>query len=63
MPVEQTLLRALNADGADRDAEEARVWLKRTESLLEWVARHPRLVEINAEAAHLLARYRVAKRR
>ena len=63
MPVEQTLLRALNADGADRDAEEARAWLKRTESLLEWVARHPKLVEINAEAAHLLARYRVAKRR
>ena len=63
MPVEQTLLRALEANGADRDSDEARTWLKRTESLLEWVARHPKLVEINAEAEHLLARYRVAKRR
>ncbi len=63
MPVEETLLRALEAKVVDRDAEEARAWLKRTESFLEWVSRHPKLVEINAEAAHLLARYRVAKRR
>lgn len=63
MAVESTLFSALKAKGAAADVDEARVWLRRTESLLEWVSRHPKLVEINAEAAHLLARYRDAARR
>lgn len=58
MAVERTLLSALGAKKSDPDAAEARAWLKRTESFLEWVSRHPKLVEINAEAAHLLVRYR-----
>lgn len=63
MAVEHTLFSALKTKNAAADADEARAWLRRTESLLEWVSRHPKLVEINAEAAHLLARYRDAKRR
>jgi len=62
MAVERTLFSALDAKVA-AEADEARAWLKRTESFLEWVSRHPKLVEINAEAAHLLARYREPTRR
>jgi hypothetical protein len=63
MAVERTLFSALNAKVPVAEADEARAWLQRTESFLEWVSRHPKLVEINAEAAHLLARYREARRR
>lgn len=59
MPVQRTLERALDAaeiDAVTRD--DARVWLARTEIFLDWIARHPKLVEINTEAAHLLTRYR-----
>lgn len=41
-------------------AQEIRHWLARTEVFLDWVARHPRLVEINNEAAHLLTALRGA---
>jgi hypothetical protein len=59
MPVARTLSAALAATTADKDeVAEARIWLKRTESFLDWVARHPKLVEVNAEAAHLLMRLR-----
>jgi hypothetical protein len=59
MSVQRTLLAALDATAADSDAAaDARVWLKRTESFLDWVSRHPKLVEVNAEAAHLLVRLR-----
>ena len=63
MAVQRTLFSALGAKGSKAEADEARAWLQRTESFLEWVARHPKLVEINAEAAHLLVRYRDATRR
>jgi hypothetical protein len=63
MAVQRTLFTALNGKVAAAEADEARTWLQRTESFLEWVSRHPKLVEINAEAAHLLARYREPKRR
>lgn len=59
MSVQRTLLAALDAAATDPDAAaDARIWLKRTESFLDWVARHPKLVEVNAEAAHLLLRLR-----
>lgn len=59
MSVARTVLAALDAAAADAaDAAEARIWLRRTESFLDWVARHPKLVEVNAEAAHLLTRLR-----
>jgi hypothetical protein len=38
--------------------QEARAWLARTEVLLEWIAKHPKMVEVNREAAALLIRYR-----
>lgn len=57
MSVERTVFEALGAR-QDADAQEVRTWMKRTESFLDWVSRHPKLVEINAEAAHLLLRYR-----
>lgn len=63
MAVERTLFSALDAKAPAAEADEARTWLRRTESFLEWVSRHPKLVEINAEAAHLLARYREPKER
>jgi hypothetical protein len=59
MAVQRTLERALEAAEIDAGArDEARAWLARTEVLLDWIARHPKLVEINSEAAHLLGRYR-----
>jgi hypothetical protein len=58
MSVQRTLLAALDASAATSDAADARIWLKRTESFLDWVSRHPKLVEVNAEAAHLLVRLR-----
>ncbi|MDX2165503.1 MAG: hypothetical protein SF182_00500 [Deltaproteobacteria bacterium] len=59
MSVQRTILAALDAAATDADATaDARIWLKRTESFLDWVSRHPKLVEVNAEAAHLLVRLR-----
>jgi len=62
MAVERTISELLGKR-RDADAQEVRAWLTRTESFLEWAARHPKLVEINAEAAHLLIRLRDVKRR
>jgi hypothetical protein len=36
-------------------AEEAEIWLKRVEALLEWMIAHPKLVEVRYEAARLLS--------
>ena len=62
MAVERTISELL---GKRRDAaaQEVRAWLPRTESFLEWAARHPKLVELNADAAPLLIRLRDVKRR
>jgi hypothetical protein len=60
MAVERIISDALGKR-RDADAQETRAWMKRNEAFLEWVARHPKLVEINAEAAHLLTRYHAAK--
>lgn len=59
MSVRDSLFKALDQmrDGG-ADVEEARHWLARTEVLLDWISKHPKLVEINCEAAHLLSRYR-----
>jgi hypothetical protein len=55
----RTALELLARDGAAPEAiDEARVWLARTEIFLDWVAKHPRLVEVNCEAAYLVTRYR-----
>lgn len=59
MAVRDCLARALdNLQDSGADVEEARRWLARTEILLDWIAKHPKLVEINCEAAMLLMRYR-----
>lgn len=62
MSVRRTLELALNelgGEAADKTAvEDARAWLIRAEVFFDWVAKHPKFVEINAEAAHLLIRYR-----
>jgi len=59
MSVERTLLSALDSSPGDPAAvADARIWLKRTEAFLDWVSRHPALVQVNAEAAHLLVRLR-----
>jgi hypothetical protein len=42
----------------DEVIHEARAWLARTEILLDWIAKHPKFVEIKSEAAVLLMRYR-----
>jgi hypothetical protein len=42
----------------DEAIREARAWLARTEILLDWIAKHPKFVEIKSEAAVLLMRYR-----
>jgi hypothetical protein len=38
-------------------ADEARIWLERVTILLDWIAKHPRFVEIRSEAARLLVQY------
>lgn len=66
MPVRDVLQAALDclsrnkkANGIDADAlDDARAWLARNEIFLDWITKHPKLVEINCEAAHLLIRYR-----
>jgi len=59
MSVARTLNAALDGSAAGAEAiAEARMWLKRNESFLDWAARNPRLVQVNAEAAHLLRRLR-----
>lgn len=66
MSVQDTLKRALQdleRTGTSQPTEcdaiaEAHAWLARTETLLAWIAKHPKLVEINSEAAVLLLRYR-----
>jgi hypothetical protein len=71
MSVQETLESALvclarsgGPDGRDQEPiEEARRWLARNAVLLDWITRHPKLVEINCEAAALLARYRGGVRR
>jgi hypothetical protein len=57
--VRDVLFKALDPmRGKGVDVDDARHWLERTEVLLEWISKHPKLVEINCEAAHLLSRYR-----
>ncbi len=59
MSVRERLERAIEAGVSDADeARDLRRWLARTEVFLDWIAKHPRLVEINCEAAHLLSAYR-----
>lgn len=61
MSVRNTLEKMAAGPSVDAAAaQEVRHWLARTEVFLDWVARHPRLVEINNEAAHLLAALRGA---
>lgn len=70
MSVQETLETALNCLGGERPShrpdaealEEARAWLARTEVLLDWIAQHPKLVEINCEAARLVNWYRAPVR-
>jgi len=66
MLVQDTLNQALaclsqakeqNPSGIDA-VDEARNWLARTEALLDWIARHPKMHEIDYEAAVILLRYR-----
>lgn len=52
----EVMIAAANQD--DPRTAEVRRWLARTEALLDWVAKHPKLVEVNCEAGHLLAEYR-----
>jgi hypothetical protein len=49
--------RSPSAAEAPRIAE-ARAWLARVETLLDWIAKHPTLVEFKSEAAQLILRYR-----
>jgi hypothetical protein len=66
MPVRDVLQAALDClsrssqvESIDAGAlDDARTWLARNEIFLDWITRHPKLVEINCEAAHLLIRYR-----
>lgn len=57
MSVKSTIDRSLATPAAGQGAEtdEARRWLARTETFLDWVARNPRLVEVHNEAAHLVS--------
>jgi hypothetical protein len=58
MTVKSTLNAALQTQ-VDRTAvQEAELWLARVETLLDWIARHPKLVEIRFEAGRLLSDYR-----
>jgi len=66
MSIQETLQRALECLSQLREQQpgdpealaEARAWLARTETLLDWIAKHPKMHEINCEAAGLLFRYR-----
>lgn len=58
MSVRSNLDQALKKLGRSADVEEAQRWLARTEILLEWISQHPKLVEINCEAAMLLGQLR-----
>lgn len=59
MSVRNVLEKMLNGSSVEAaEAQEARHWLARTEVLLDWIARHPRLVEVNGEAGHLLSLFR-----
>lgn len=61
MSVRNTLEKMVAGSSVEAaEAQDARHWLARTEVFLDWVARHPRLVEVNNEAAHLLAALRGA---
>jgi len=54
--LDQALSDTRSAPPAELDA--ARAWVARTEILLEWISQHPKLVEINCEAAQLLGQLR-----
>ena len=58
--VKSALLTGLQRLRAERPTaeQEARAWLDRVEVLLEWIAQHPKFVEIKSEAARLLMEYR-----
>jgi len=58
MSVKATLTAGLDALPAGTTVEDARSWLTRTEILLEWIAQHPKFVEIQSEGARLLLAYR-----
>lgn len=58
MTVQDKLRAALSASKTTDEAEAARLWLDRVEILLDWIARHPKLVEVRSEAARLLVDYR-----
>ena len=51
--IDRNLANPANAQAAE--TEEARRWLARTESFLDWIAKNPRLVEVHCEAAHLVS--------
>lgn len=55
MSVDRTLQDALKQVPDPRAAEEAQLWIRRVEVLLEWILLHPKLVEVRHEAARLLS--------
>lgn len=54
MSVNRTFKDALQCLPDRQAAEEAELWLRRVEVLLEWILQHPKLVEVRHEAARLL---------
>ncbi len=53
-PVQEVLDEALGRLRNRQTAEEAKLWIKRVEALLDWIVAHPKLVEVRHEAARLL---------
>ncbi|MCX8072844.1 MAG: hypothetical protein N3C12_10385 [Candidatus Binatia bacterium] len=54
MSVDRTLKEALQSVPDPKAAEEAALWIRRVEVLLEWILQHPKLIEVRHEAARLL---------
>lgn len=57
MSVRSTLEQALKSVKTASNREETQRWLARTEILLDWIRKHPKLVEVNCEAAYLMSLY------
>ncbi len=54
MSVDRTLKDALQSVSDPQAREEAQLWVRRVEVLLEWILQHPKLIEVRHEAARLL---------
>ncbi|GBD26351.1 hypothetical protein HRbin30_01683 [bacterium HR30] len=54
MSVDRTFKEALESVADRQAAEEAELWVRRVEVLLEWILQHPKLIEVRHEAARLL---------